>query len=52
MEVKKLDPTILCQIGINQIIAGYLYHDGEIKHVPKILRKVAEDYEANIKRAE
>ena len=35
-------------IGINQMIAGYLYRDGKIVEIPDLLRQIANDYEEQI----
>ena len=35
-------------IGINHMVAGYLYRDGNITEIPDLLRGIAADYEEQI----
>lgn len=35
---------IMMKVALNYIIAGYLYHDGDVESACQALREVANDY--------
>jgi hypothetical protein len=41
---------IVTKMAINEVIAGFLFRDGDIEDVPQILKELYEDYRVEIKK--